>query len=697
MVGVMLGALYSGRMFIHEPMKQYLLIALFAFPILAVAGEVASGPPESRASDSAALADIAPASPAPVLRVASAADDEDFIKAHDAFNAGNADRIKRLAPHFSSSLLEPYIAYYGLQLDLENADAADIRQFLARPQDTPLIDRLRGEWLKLLGKNRQWDAFMEEYPRLVNPDDELVCYALQARLRDEKVAALEEGRTLWFSGEELPDNCEPLFDAAIAAGVITQEDIWQRFRLALEAGNITLAGRLAAKLAPELAPDPVDLRHAYRNPSHYLASLRLADASMAKRVVALFALQRLAMHSTQQAFAQWKKIAAYFPEEEQRYFYGWLGYEGARAHDDRALQWYREAGVASLTAPQLAWRARAALRATDWREVLTSINSMGPEQQSEYAWRYWKARALQAMGLPDAAQSIFIELSRDYGYYGLLAADELDEASRSAAQTTSHLPEQAEIDAVLAQPGIRRALALYRMGLEGEASAEWDWAVRNYNDRQLLAAAEVARRNKIYDRAIDTAERTEQLHDFSLRYPTPYRAELEQHIRENDLNEAWVYGLMRQESRFAMHANSNVGAAGLMQIMPATAHWAARRLGLKNYRKARIHDLGTNLKLGTYYLRTVLSRFDNNPVLAFAAYNAGPTRAQQWRGDVPLEGAIYIETIPFSETRHYVRKVMGNIVYYSRLFGQPAASLKQRLGVIEPDKAASHVATADQF
>jgi peptidoglycan lytic transglycosylase len=134
-----------------------------------------------------------------------------------------------------------------------------------------------------------------------------------------------------------------------------------------------------------------------------------------------------------------------------------------------------------------------------------------------------------------------------------------------------------------------------------------------------------------------------------------------------------------------------------MQIMPATAHWAARRLGLKNYRKARIHDLGTNLKLGTYYLRTVLSRFDNNPVLAFAAYNAGPTRAQQWRGDVPLEGAIYIETIPFSETRHYVRKVMGNIVYYSRLFGQPAASLKQRLGVIEPDKAASHVATADQF
>jgi soluble lytic murein transglycosylase len=690
----MLGALYSGRIFIRAPMKQFLLIAILAFPFLALAGEDAPGLSGGQVS-APAFADGMQAAAADLAGVPGA-DDKYFLKVHDAFDAGDTARLNRLAPHFPASLLEPYVAYYRLQANLENADVADIRQFLARTDDTPLIDRLRGEWLKLLGRNRQWDAFMKEYPRLVNQDEELVCYALQARLHGETVAAMEAGRKLWFSGDELPENCGPLFDAAIAAGVITEEDIWQRFRLALEAGNITLAGQLASRLSPALAPDQSDLRHAYRNPSHYLASLRLADAPMAKRVVALFALQRLARHSTQQAFAAWEKIAAYFPEQEQHYFYGWLGYEGSRAHDDRALQWYREAGNAPLTEPQLAWRARAALRAMDWREVLTSINSMGPEQLEEPAWRYWKARALQAMGLSDAAQSIFTELSKDYGYYGLLAADELDEAARSAAQTTSHLPEQAEIDEVLAQPGIQRALALYRMGLDREASAEWDWAVRKYGDRQLLAAAEVARRNKIYDRAIDTAERTAQLHDFSLRFPTPYRDELEQPIRENDLNEAWVYGLMRQESRFAMHANSNVGAAGLMQIMPATAHWAAQRLGLKGYRRAHIHELGTNLKLGTYYLKTVLSRFDNNPVLAFAAYNAGPTRAQQWRGDVPLEGAIYIETIPFDETRHYVRKVMGNIVYYSRQFGEPAASLKQRLGVIKPDNSANHVATANQ-
>jgi soluble lytic murein transglycosylase len=236
-------------------------------------------------------------------------------------------------------------------------------------------------------------------------------------------------------------------------------------------------------------------------------------------------------------------------------------------------------------------------------------------------------------------------------------------------------------------PGIRRAVALYRMDLRTDARAEWSWAVHNLDDKHLLAAAEVARRHGIYDRAIGTAERTVQLHDFNLRYLAPYRAELEPHIRENDLDEAWVYGLMRQESRFATQAKSGVGAAGLMQIMPATARWVARKLGMKGYRRALIHELDTNLRLGTYYLKTVLSRFDNNPVLASTAYNAGPSRAQQWRGKIPLEGAIYAETIPFDETRHYVKKVMSNTVYYAKLFGQPVESLKQRLGVIAPKDA----------
>jgi soluble lytic murein transglycosylase len=322
------------------------------------------------------------------------------------------------------------------------------------------------------------------------------------------------------------------------------------------------------------------------------------------------------------------------------------------------------------------------LRQGEWREVLASIEAMGQDQQREKAWRYWKARALDAVGSHVEAQALFEALSSEYGYYGQLAASEMDQVPPSAPDR--HMAEQEIIDSVQAQPGVRRALALYRLGLDTEASREWAWAVRHYNDRQLLAASEIALRNGIYDRSIDAAEHTQQLHDFNLRFPAPYRAELREHVRSNDLDEAWVYGLMRQESRFAVRANSSVGAAGLMQIMPETARWVARKIGMKNYRSALISEMSTNLKLGTYYLKTVLAQFSNNPVLASAAYNAGPNRAQQWRGDKPLEGAIYIETIPFDETRDYVKKVMSNTAYYAQLFGQPQIPLKQRLGVIAP-------------
>ena len=223
---------------------------------------------------------------------------------------------------------------------------------------------------------------------------------------------------------------------------------------------------------------------------------------------------------------------------------------------------------------------------------------------------------------------------------------------------------------------------------------KWRWLVGNLNDRQLLTAAEIARRNRMYDRAIGAAEKTVSEHDFSMRYLAPYRTDLQVHLREQGLDEAWVYGLMRQESRFATSAKSETGAAGLMQIMPATARWVAKKLGLRSYHKTLIHQLDTNLRIGTYYMKTVLSQSQNNPVLASAAYNAGPIRALQWRGDKPLEGAIYAETIPYEETRDYVEKVMSNTVYYANQFGDPPRSLKQLLGTI-PGRSSDSPAAND--
>lgn len=616
----------------------------------------------------------AQAAPSPV------ADDADFLAANDAFRAGDRAKLARLASRLKKSPLEVYIAYYQLRLDLERADSRAVRAFLDRPEDSPMIDRLRGEWLKLLADRQQWELFDAEYPRLINEDTELSCDALRSRSRTQGQAALKEARMLWFSGKAQPDSCGPLFDAAIAAGIITEQDTWQRLRLALEAGNVSLAKSLADRLDTERKLSAA-LSAASADADGYLEKLVPDSEDRGRRTAAMFALQRLAKQSPDLAVARWEKLAAMFPEAEQHYFYGWLACEAARKQDERALQWYRSAAGVPLNEQQAAWWARAALRAYDWPAVLAAVHAMGPQQQREPAWQYWKARALQATGKTAEARKLLAPLSTEYHFYGQLAADDLAAPAMSEAGP-GFKPTEKDIAAIQTQPGIQRTLALYRMGLRTEALKEWSWALRNFNDQELLAAAEIARRNEMYDRAINAADRTVNVHDFSLRYLAPYRDALQPHIKEQGLDEAWVYGLMRQESRFVTNAKSTVGAAGLMQIMPSTASWVARKLGLKDYRQSLIHQLDTNLKLGTYYMKTVLGWFDDSPVLASAAYNAGPGRARRWRADRPLEGAIYAETIPFDETRDYVKKVMSNTVYYSRQFGAPQRSLKQRMGVV---------------
>jgi len=614
--------------------------------------------------------------------LAAANQDADFLTARDAFRKGDLVKLDRMTKRLKSSPLEPYLAYYQLRMQLKTASATDIQKFLARPDKTPVVDRLRAEWLKLLGERQQWDEFSAEYPRLVDKKVNLTCYELQSRQRLQEEAVLQEARNLWLtSSAELPGSCTPLFDTAIANGIINVTDILLRLRLALEAGNLTLAKQLSEKLPADRALSSSNLDSAATDQVKYLATAKLKNASEAQRTVALFALQRLAKQSPQLAYLQWGKKAEYFTADEQQYFYGWLGYEAARKRDTRALEWYQAAGATPLSERQLAWRARTALLTQNWHEVWVSIDAMTPQQQRQGVWQYWKARALKAWGSLSEANVLFAKLSREHSFYGQLSFDEIGSA-HAATTPSSYQPSKATINAMLAQPAVQRTLALYRMGLRTDAAREWAWAARKLDDKQLLVAAEIARRNKMYDHAINTADRTVQTHDFSLRYLAPYRKAIQGHIRKNELEEAWVYGLMRQESRFVHQAKSPVGATGIMQIMPATARWLAQKIGMKSYRRKILNKLNTQFKLGTYYMKTVLSSLDNNPMLASTAYNAGPSRARKWRGESALEGAIYAENIPFNETRIYVKKVMSNTMYYSRLFGHPPRSLKQRLGVI---------------
>jgi soluble lytic murein transglycosylase len=615
----------------------------------------------------------------------------DFLAARDAHRSGNLTRLEAYVPRLQGHVLEPYANYWQLLGQLEQAEPDAVQQFMQRYADSALADRLRGEWLKVLGRKADWALFLGEYPNLVNEDAVITCYALQARLAQGDQDALQEARPLWFSGTDMPSNCSPLYDAMIAHGKLSAEDVWTRLRLALEAGNITVAKRVAEYLPGHQADALRALDSVAENPQRFLDRHRLNPKSRADRELALFALYRIARGQPEQALAYWEKLQPRFSEAEQKYAWGQLAFQAARKHSPLALGWFRKAGSAGLSDVQLGWWVRAALRAREWPGVLAGIDAMSDGVQREGGWRYWKARALKAQGKIGQANAILAPLSKEPNFYGQLADEELGIAIEAAP--AAYKASEAELAAVRSLPAIQRALVLYRLDLRFDATREWAWATRNFDDRHLLAAAELARRNEWYDRAINTADKTVQLHDFDLRYPAPYRDVMQGYTRQLALDEAWVYGLVRQESRFVTQARSAVGAGGLMQVMPATAQWIAKRLGFKDHKNLVITRLDTNIELGTYYLKHVQEGMGGDTVLATAAYNAGPGRARRWRDEQVMEGAIYAESIPFTETRDYVKKVMSNAVYYASRFGQKLVTLKQRLGTIaansgEADKEA---------
>ena len=612
--------------------------------------------------------------------VHGAAMDEDFLVAREAYGAGDAARLEAHARRLQGHVLEPYVAYWQLSLRLEEAAPEEVRAFLAAHRESPLSDQLRNEWLKLLGQRGQWDLFNVELAPLVGDDLEVTCYALQAQLQAHPEETLPEARSLWFVARDLPDSCTPLVSKLAASGALSPNDLWMRVRLALEVGQVSLARRVAEWLPAGEAPEPGVLESIASNPAGYLERKNLSSKTRAAREAIMFAAHRLARTTPTRAAQHWTRLEERFSEEERAYVWGMIAYVGALRHEPEALAWYARAG--DLSEQQLAWKARAALRAGDWQQVMAAIDAMTGTDSSETVWRYWKARALKAQGRGEEAGQLLRPLTAEFSFYGQLALEEL--GGTITLPAAAYTPSAEDVRAMGQHIGLRRALELYRLNLRAEADREWSWAIRAFEDRQLLAAAEVARRHQIYDRAINTADRTVVLHDFALRYPAPYRDALQAQTLKLALDEAWVYGVIRQESRFIADAKSSAGASGLMQLMPGTARWVAQRLGLKNWRWSQVTEVDTNLSLGTYYLRHVLDAFDGQPVLASAAYNAGPTRARAWRPEAVTEGAVYAETIPLTETRRYVKKVMSNAAYYAHTLSQQLQSLKQRLGVVRP-------------
>ena len=612
--------------------------------------------------------------------------DNAFLYARDAFRAGDRNKLERNAALIGNHDLAPYVENYQLRMNMDQGDSAALRSFFERYEKSYVAEKLRADWIRWLGKRGMWTEVDAEFPKLIAPDADVKCFSQQARLARNDKTALDEAEKTWLTQLEPPEACQPVLEALIWEKRVLADDVWTRTRRQFEANRVNWAKQTMFYLPPSQTPETRAVDAVIASGPGYLAR-QPANwyATRQGRELAAIAIQRISPNDPRVAADELEKVQSRLQESERQWAWSQVGLQAAKRHMPEALDWYAKAGNTPLSDDGYQWKVRAALRAHEWGVVHKTIEAMPPTLAALPEWVYWLGRALKAGGRTTDADMLFEKIAGQPNFYGNLADEELGRSVTPPPKARALTNE--EQMAARQNPGVKRAMTFFRLEMRTEGVREWNWSLRGMDDRQLLAAADLAKRNQIWDRAITAADKTTSEHDYSMRFLSPYGEQVRPAAQNQSLDDAWVYGLMRQESRFIPSAKSNVGASGLMQLMPATAKWVAKKIGLRDYSHSQVNNTETNVLLGTSYMRLVMENLDNHPVLASAAYNAGPGRAKKWRADRPLEGAIYAETIPFSETRDYVKKVMSNSVYYSVLFtGQPD-SLKKRLGTVAPRSA----------
>jgi len=628
--------------------------------------------------------------------LAPSAVDSRIVDARDAFRQRDRARLIGLRNEAvaANHPLAMWVDYWELNNRLGEVQQAEVDTFSARWTGTYVEDRFRNDWLLELGRRRDWANFSVEFPRFrMNDDREVTCYALlteQLAGKDVREAAL----AAWLAQRDADDGCALLAATLTDAKLFTAADAWRKARVAMDGGRTRAARQAAALVSVAAATAVTEL---VDNPARYLAR-RASTSNRSAAELATLALMRMAASDPDAAIGQltarWERQ---LPGDLGAWAWATVGKQAALKLQPEAAEHFQRAALlgaksgreVELTDDTLAWKARAALRADNgrprWQQVMQAINAMGSTEQRDPAWVYWKARALLALA-PDSQDGAAMrqlateqmgEIAGQMNFYAALAAESLGQPvflpPRPAPLTA------AERDAAVRHAGLVRALQLISIGLRGEGVREWNYSLRGMSDRELLAAAQLACDREVWDRCINTSDRTRSEIDLAQRFPMPFRNDVVARAGEIGLDPAYVFGLIRQESRFVLDARSGVGASGLMQIMPSTARWTAKKIGLP-YSNDAISDRDVNLRLGMSYLKLVLDDFAGSQALAAAAYNAGPSRPRRWRDGPVLEPAAWAENVPFNETRDYVKKVLSNATYYAALLGAEAPSLKARLG-----------------
>lgn len=615
-----------------------------------------------------------------------ASDGDVYLQAKQAYQTRNLPMLVEATETLKQrrSPLLPYLQYWQMILTVDQLSYDQVQGFLQENSESLISQRVRELWLKRLGRVQFWDQFVEmrgQMPMYYSLNDVgNQCYQVQAGIALDDPNAYEEGKKLLLAGKDLPADCQGMLEALQQVGVLDEKLLLTLYRDALFTNKTGLAKVLAKRSQKTDSGLLKQIDDMAQNPALALKKGGIQERSPYARALYLYAIHRQAKADLTLAKATYQKYSGQLDHDEKQLAQAYMALESARKHEPEALSAFAKVNTATLSSEQWEWYARSALRQQDWGMVLKVINDMPAALAEESTWRYWKARALIVKGQQAEANQMLAKLSQERHFYGWLAAEDLGPVAGEPMAT--YQPSDEEVRQFSKLPAVKRMEALFEVEARYEARLEWMYLQDALDDASRLVAAQYGMSKGWYDLAVLAADKTTRTHNFELRYPTPYRDYLQKASRSRAIDEAWVYGIIRQESRFMHYAKSSVGAGGLMQVMPTTAKWIAKKLGWSSYHDGMLHDIDTNVNLGTFYMRYTLDTFNGQEVMATAAYNAGPSRARRWAANTPLEGAIYAETIPFGETRNYVKKVLANAHMYAPRLGLPMLTLKKRLGTI---------------
>ena len=589
-----------------------------------------------------------------------------FQQAETALEKGRYSQYRQLRVQLKNYPLSPYLDARYLEKRLSQVSLKQIQDFLQAQQSTVAGEKLRRDALRHFARYKRWSSFLAIYTP--QHSDTLQCQHKLALLSTgKKQQAFADTKEIWLNGRSMPNTCDKLFKKWQATGHLTPDLIWQRIDLAMENGHTGLVRYLAKSLNQQdraIIQRWLQLR---RKPGTLALSPILQSRHPHKHIIIYHTLTRLSYRDPIEAARLWSQIGQeHFTDPQNRELAKNIGLSLAHKHKPEAYTWLNTLPASQDDEELQAWKIRSAIRTGHWQQVIAAIQELPTEQQARLSWQYWWAYAKDQLGQENEARGMFEYLAGHRDFYGFLAADQLGVpySFEDEPLDISH----AQLLRLWQYPQARRAQELYTLHRIPEARREWSDLLSRLNQKQKLAASRLAQLWNWHDRAILTLGQTSYRDDVDLRFPLTLRQKVESWSKQHAVDPALTYAIIRRESAFMKDARSARGALGLMQLMPTTARHVARSLRTR-YRGARsLIRVDTNLSLGTRYLGQMLERLDSQSVLATAAYNAGPNRVETWLPEKTMAAERWIETIPFKETRRYVRNVMAyRIIYDYRL------------------------------